>query len=381
MKYNIKEEIARSHQTINNDPFQYDDNENVKVEMYANDKGTWSVKVDCTSNPSLSHPLRKFPDEASANHYARQACDRIIRQTMNERFEIKKYSLVEQIYDKNNEVLNEGLLDWFFGLMGKFINEFFNQVSEVEKGMSTTLNPKLEDKSVFGKWANKILGKTPDVKSAKELDMSDEKNRKVFMSCVCDDTSGEWKISRDKYQSHFENLLKIEQWFPPEDEEEAKKWGKGPGKVISEGLYGYLGKQGFMVKYIGETLGGDAKTAGDAYEGIKKDKGTMGSALKTAQFIKDTINPALTKIYKYSLEKLDVEGVKNPMETVTLGNKMLEKLIPLLEKASKKKAEEAPKSTSGEPEASDVDSEDKDKKKTEARVRHLVSNILLEMHS
>ena len=80
----IREEIARSHQTVNNDPVQYDDNENVKVEMYGNDEGTWSVKVDCVSNPSLSHPLRKFPDEHSANHYARQACDRIIRQTMNE---------------------------------------------------------------------------------------------------------------------------------------------------------------------------------------------------------------------------------------------------------------------------------------------------------
>ena len=79
----IKEEIARSHQTVDNDPVRYDDNENVKVEMYANDMGSWSVKVDCVSDDSLSHPLQKFPDEGSANHYARQACDRIIRQTMN----------------------------------------------------------------------------------------------------------------------------------------------------------------------------------------------------------------------------------------------------------------------------------------------------------
>ena len=81
---NLREEIARSHQTVDNDPVAYDDNENVKVEMYANDEGTWSVKVDCVTNSSLSHPLQKFPDEGSAHHYARQACDQIIRKTMNE---------------------------------------------------------------------------------------------------------------------------------------------------------------------------------------------------------------------------------------------------------------------------------------------------------
>ena len=80
----INEEIARSRQTVDNDPIQYDDNENVKVDMYANDQGTWSVEVQCTTNPSLSYPLQRFPDEASAKHYARQCADRIIRRTMNE---------------------------------------------------------------------------------------------------------------------------------------------------------------------------------------------------------------------------------------------------------------------------------------------------------
>ena len=81
---NINEEIARSRQTIDNDPIQFDDHEEVHVETYANDSGTWSVKVSCTSDPSLSFPMQKFPDEASANHYARQCADRIIRKKMNE---------------------------------------------------------------------------------------------------------------------------------------------------------------------------------------------------------------------------------------------------------------------------------------------------------
>lgn len=78
------EEIARSHQTVDNDPIQFDEHENVDVEMYGNDEGMWSVKVTCTDNPEYSCPMRKFPDEASANFYARQCADTIVRKTMNE---------------------------------------------------------------------------------------------------------------------------------------------------------------------------------------------------------------------------------------------------------------------------------------------------------
>ena len=80
----LREEIARSRQTVDNDPIQYDEHEEVDVETYANDEGSWSVKVSCTSDPSLSFPMQKFADEASANHYARQCADRIIRKKMNE---------------------------------------------------------------------------------------------------------------------------------------------------------------------------------------------------------------------------------------------------------------------------------------------------------
>ena len=101
MTMKLQEEIARSHQTVNNDPVHYSDNENVKVEMYGNDDGQWAVKVDCTTNPSLSYPLQKFPDEGSANHWARQCCDRITRATMNE-------NLIRKMVRR---ILFEGLAD------------------------------------------------------------------------------------------------------------------------------------------------------------------------------------------------------------------------------------------------------------------------------
>lgn len=97
----INEEIARSHQTVDNDPIQYDEHENVNVEMYANDAGMWSVKVTCTDNPDYSFPVKKFPDEASANFYARQCCDTIVRKTMNE-------NLIRRLI---RNILEEGLAD------------------------------------------------------------------------------------------------------------------------------------------------------------------------------------------------------------------------------------------------------------------------------
>ena len=84
MKRTIKEEIGRSHHTYDNDPIQYDEHPDVDVEMYGNDEGMWSVKVTCTTDSSLSAPMRKFPDEYSANHYARQSCENIARKRMNE---------------------------------------------------------------------------------------------------------------------------------------------------------------------------------------------------------------------------------------------------------------------------------------------------------
>ena len=70
------------------------------------------------------------------------------------------------------------------------------------------------------------------------------------------------------------------------------------------------------------------------------------------------------------------------MKIVQLGDQMLEKLIPIVEKASKEKADkDFEGDLSGELEGMDIDGDDKDKKKDEARVRRLVSNVLLEMYS
>ena len=70
MKNRIKEEIARSHQTPDTDPIQWDDHEDLDVQYYGNDDGQWSVQVNSVK-PGFEHlsgNLRKFPDEESAGY-------------------------------------------------------------------------------------------------------------------------------------------------------------------------------------------------------------------------------------------------------------------------------------------------------------------------
>ena len=80
----IKEEIGRNYHTLDPDPYTWKDYSNVEVETYVNDDAGWSAKVTCLSDDSLSTPLRKFEDEASAMFWAQQQSDRIMRKTINE---------------------------------------------------------------------------------------------------------------------------------------------------------------------------------------------------------------------------------------------------------------------------------------------------------
>tara|TARA_Y100001970_G_scaffold271481_1_gene366832 strand:- start:3175 stop:4284 length:1110 start_codon:yes stop_codon:yes gene_type:complete len=80
----LKEEIGRNYHTLDTDPYTWKDYSDVDVEVYANaEDGTYSSKVSCISQPNLSTPERKFPDEQSASHWARQQSERIFRKTLN----------------------------------------------------------------------------------------------------------------------------------------------------------------------------------------------------------------------------------------------------------------------------------------------------------
>ncbi len=80
----IREELGRNLRTLDNDPYTWEDYKDVTVDTWvdtSNDKHF--AKVDCISDPSLSLPAKSFPDEHSADHWARMQAERIMRSTLN----------------------------------------------------------------------------------------------------------------------------------------------------------------------------------------------------------------------------------------------------------------------------------------------------------
>jgi len=97
----MNEAIGRNRHTVNNDPYSWKDNPDIKVETYANSDGTWSSQVKSRVNNTLSTNLRTFPDEESASFWARKQADIIIRKTTltveNKLREVIR-SLIKEIY-------------------------------------------------------------------------------------------------------------------------------------------------------------------------------------------------------------------------------------------------------------------------------------------
>ena len=80
----IREELGRNLRTIDNDPYTWEDYEDVQVETWHDtSQDKHFVKVDCISDPNLSIPEKSFPDEHTASHWARMQADQIMRKTLD----------------------------------------------------------------------------------------------------------------------------------------------------------------------------------------------------------------------------------------------------------------------------------------------------------
>ncbi len=329
MKYSLREEIARSHQTVDNDPIQYDDHEEVNVEMYGNDEGQWSVKVDCTSDPSLSFPMQKFPDQASADHYARQCSDRIIRKKMNESKGMKKYSLVEQIYD-GKEILTEGILEWIAGLIGQLIDNW------AKSSGKTTSNTKQE----IDKAANEKLREEKPDQKFEDMDMSKNENRVILFKCQA---NYEYSKMLERYSTRFDKLKEVDQWFVPDDEGKAKEWNENEGKLILGSIYEYAAFcQGEIAWW--EILGSEETkqiyAAAEKHTTSQSD--TYSSSYKWLQYIKSDLNKKCGSVWNYASGTLKVEEAKEPLELHTKMLAKIDEILPILKKATEDKAAEAP---------------------------------------
>jgi len=84
----IRESIntwRRNHHTSYDDPFGIEDEYDMEfdVQKHANVDGTWSVKIDCGWDPSLSEPLRVFKTGDDADAYANKKSSDIYRSYLN----------------------------------------------------------------------------------------------------------------------------------------------------------------------------------------------------------------------------------------------------------------------------------------------------------
>ena len=69
----IREEIGRSFQTINDDPYSFEDFPGINVDLFPGDRGgSYYVQVTVDEDESLSTPLRIFKREDEARAFARR---------------------------------------------------------------------------------------------------------------------------------------------------------------------------------------------------------------------------------------------------------------------------------------------------------------------
>ena len=84
----IKEVIntwRKNYYTAYDDPFDIEDEYNMELDVQknANTDGTWSVKIDCGWDESLSEPLRVFKTGDDADAYANKKSSDIYRTYLN----------------------------------------------------------------------------------------------------------------------------------------------------------------------------------------------------------------------------------------------------------------------------------------------------------
>jgi len=83
----IREEIGRSFSTHADGPIPYwkTISDDIQVTIMPIEAGTkYACEIEVVANPKLSSPLRYFPTEAEAQHFAREYTEKIKRHLMNE---------------------------------------------------------------------------------------------------------------------------------------------------------------------------------------------------------------------------------------------------------------------------------------------------------
>mgnify|MGYP001208886160 FL=1 len=78
-KSRLREIGGRDFKTVNNDPFSYSSHPGIDVELFPVDAGKYACQVTVEKDDDLSSPLRYFPSETEAEHFARSYVDYVLK--------------------------------------------------------------------------------------------------------------------------------------------------------------------------------------------------------------------------------------------------------------------------------------------------------------
>ena len=78
-KSHLSEIGGRDFKTINNDPFSYSSHPGIDVELFPVDAGKYACQITVEKDDDLSSPLRYFPSDTEAEHFARSYVDYVLK--------------------------------------------------------------------------------------------------------------------------------------------------------------------------------------------------------------------------------------------------------------------------------------------------------------
>lgn len=154
-----------------------------------------------------------------------------------------KYSIKHRLYEAktiggddasaSDFLIQEGLLDFIKNLFGAFVKAFTDAAKNGTVQFENEMKENLTDsdlQKIAKQYGLKGLGEPGDFKWY-DLDFSDKKHRLVFFHAFHE----LWADNCKEDIEILENALKIENWMPKDDSEEAaKEWHKVNGEIVSD---------------------------------------------------------------------------------------------------------------------------------------------------
>jgi|TARA_R110002060_G_scaffold30969_4_gene41576 hypothetical protein len=195
----------------------------------------------------------------------RKQIRRIVTEEANRELPISYYS--------DDMLMQEGILDFLKGLFGPLLDFFKGAYSEAEQKVQGVWD---DVTSQVTNTAKEVMGDAGEkIKSLTDLDMGDEKQKKVWYKVVAPAGVDVLKGAEAKLKSAAD----VKDWTPADDTEEAaKKWQDENGEA-AQGVWYAFGVMGGTMDYLADAGAPAADKLVGEYETVSSS-GNPGEAIK-----------------------------------------------------------------------------------------------------